>query len=59
MKRKRKTSPPLAIFWTRRDQKRFIDAVERMISLVGDIAILIEQRKRIRKIPLTNGTPTA
>ncbi len=46
MARKRKKSPPLAIFWTRRDQLRFIDAVEKLVGLVGDLTLLLERHKR-------------
>jgi hypothetical protein len=49
MARRRKTSPPLAIFWTRRDQRRFIDAVERLVGLVGDLKVLLEEKKRTRR----------
>jgi hypothetical protein len=36
MTRRRKTQTPIALLWTRRDQRRFIDAVEKFQSLVND-----------------------
>ena len=39
MKRKRQT--PLALLWTRRDQLRFQDAVEKLVSLVNDLGGLL------------------
>ena len=46
MKRKR-TSSPLMLFWSKRDQRRFIDAVERFQSLVNDLdAVMVEAKLR-------------
>lgn len=66
MAKRRKPRPPIALLWTARDQKRFIDAVERFSSLVYDLSQLMgelsyRQRRRPSKAPpaadlLTNGT---
>lgn len=69
MKRRTKVRPPIALLWTRRDQKRFIDAVERFVATVGDLVIFgreladvvtVAKAKRIwtrAEKGKTNGTP--
>lgn len=37
---------PSMILWDRRQQMRFIDAVERFVSLVGDLEVLLAAKKR-------------
>jgi hypothetical protein len=52
MAKRRKTRPPIALLWTRGDQKRFIDAVERFVGLVDDLAQLMgELQFRQRRSP--------
>lgn len=41
--RKRKRPTPIALLWTRRDQLRFTDAVERLVGLVGDLTVIVRQ----------------
>lgn len=36
MRKRRKQSTPLMLFWSKRDQQRFIEAVERLVSTVSD-----------------------
>jgi hypothetical protein len=55
MAKRRKTQPPIALLWTRRDQRRFIDAVERFVGLVDDLAqmtgeLQFRQRRRPAKV---------
>jgi hypothetical protein len=55
MKRRRKSSP-LLLFWSRTEQRRFIDAVERLVSTAHDLAeaakeILAARKKRRKKSP--------
>jgi hypothetical protein len=45
-KRKRKRSMPAMILWDRRQQARFIEAGKRLVSLVGDLEILLAAKKR-------------
>jgi hypothetical protein len=46
--RKRKRPTPIALLWTRRDQLRFTDAVERLVGLVGDLTIVVKELKTER-----------
>lgn len=46
-KRKRKAPIPLALLWTRRDQLRFIDAVEKLVSHGNDLAVLLREQQQI------------
>jgi hypothetical protein len=46
MKRKRKKSVPILLFWSKRDQRRFIDAVEKFCGLVNDMERIMAPRKR-------------
>jgi len=56
MKRRRRTSMPIMLFWSKRDQKRFIDAVERFCSMVNDLEVILAPVKRKRKMTsTTNG----
>lgn len=50
-RRSRKSSVPLLLFWSKRDQVRFIDAVERLCSLVNDLSTLVTAAKRRRRGP--------
>jgi len=49
MKRRKKNPRPLCVIWNARDQRRFIDAVEKFAGLVGDMTILLEAAKRRKK----------
>lgn len=44
--RKRKRAVPVMILWDRRQQARFIDAVERLNSLAQDLEVLLAAKKR-------------
>ncbi len=44
--KKRKKSIPLMLFWSKAEQRRFIDAVERFVALVGDLQVLLDPIKR-------------
>lgn len=59
-KRKRRRSMPVMILWDRRQQERFITAVERLVSLVGDLEVMLATKKR-RSAAATkaNGTKAA
>ena len=46
MAKKRKTTVPMMLFWSKRDQRRFIDAVERMQTLINDLESLLQEPKR-------------
>lgn len=59
-RRKTRYSTPLMLFWSKRDQRRFIEAVERFVSLVNDLDVLVSTAKRKRQarlpaIPADNG----
>lgn len=45
-KRKRKSSMPILLCWSKRDQLRFIEAVERFQSLVNDLEVILASPKR-------------
>jgi hypothetical protein len=47
-RKKRRTSMPVLLCWTKRDQLRFIDAVERFQSLVNDLETILAAAKRKR-----------
>lgn len=49
MKRKRKQPVPIMLLWSRADQRRFIDAVEELVALVGDLRVELEAAKRRRR----------
>jgi hypothetical protein len=54
LSRKRKNPIPIILFWSKREQKRFIDAVERFISAVGDIeSLLVEPKRRAQAAAAT------
>lgn len=36
------------LFWSRAEQRRFIDAVERLVSMVQDLEALLTRKKRER-----------
>lgn len=58
-KKKRRTSMPVLLCWTKRDQLRFIEAVERFASLVNDLETILAPVKRRRAAktapPSSNG----
>ena len=37
------------LFWSRAEQRRFIDAVERLVSTVNDLESLLARKKRERR----------
>jgi hypothetical protein len=48
MSKRRKRSVPNMLFWNRRDQQRFIEAVERLCSAVNDLERILAPAKRRR-----------
>lgn len=49
MKRKRsRKTVPIMLLWSKRDQARFIDAVERFQALTNDLEKILEPMKRRR-----------
>jgi len=46
MPKRRKRSVPIMLFWSRCEQRRFIESVERMQSLVNDLEKVLEPAKR-------------
>ncbi|MFO0967863.1 MAG: hypothetical protein U0793_20055 [Gemmataceae bacterium] len=45
----RKKETPLMLFWSRTEQRRFIDAVERLVTTVGDLETVLARKKRERR----------
>ena len=69
MAKRRKAVTPIALLWTRRDQRRFTDTAEKLVSLVNDLAVIVrelqaEHARRPRRKPAaaapgaTEGTPS-
>lgn len=54
-KKKRRRAPRLLLSWSMRDQRRFIDAVEKLAALVGDFERLLlpELRRQTFRAPST------
>jgi hypothetical protein len=51
---KRRKQTPLMLLWSRQDQRRFIDAVERLAGLVNDLeSLLNEPKQRAKKAAAT------
>lgn len=46
MAKRKKRAVPSMILWDRRQQQRFVEAVERFVSLVGDLEVLLAAKKR-------------
>lgn len=46
--RKRKGSTPLMLLWSKAEQRRFIDAVERLVATVGDMQVIWREEKQER-----------
>ena len=46
------------LFWSRAEQRRFIDAVERLVSTVADLETLLARKKRERRTARTDRGPT-
>lgn len=44
-----KRETPLMLFWSRTEQRRFIEAVERLVSTVHDLEALLARKKRARR----------
>jgi hypothetical protein len=51
--KRRRRQTPIALLWTRRDQLRFTDAVERLVSIVNDLVVVVGELKkeRVRRRP--------
>lgn len=58
-RRRRRQSTPLMLFWSKRDQLRFINAVERFQSLVNDLDTMVAAKKRRARPKLEADTPNA
>lgn len=56
MARRSKRSTPLMLFWSRAEQRRFIDAVERLVSTVQDLEVLLARKKRERRAAPPSGS---
>lgn len=60
---KRKRSVPIMLFWSKSEQRRFIDAVERFAGMVNDLERILAPVKRRRAAKIdpnqaaANGTP--
>lgn len=46
--KRRKKVTPIALLWTRRDQLRFSQAVERLQTVLNDLVVVVEELKRER-----------
>lgn len=44
--KKRRKDLPLMLLWSKRDQRRFIDAVEQLVGQVHDLQTLLDPVKR-------------
>jgi hypothetical protein len=49
MKRRRRASSPSFVFWSKQDQRRFIDGLERFAALVNDLERILTPAKRRRQ----------
>jgi hypothetical protein len=49
MAKRRKRCVPIMLLWSKAEQRRFSDAVERLIALVNDLAYLLEEHRRRRR----------
>jgi len=61
-KRKTRASVGLVAFWSRQEHRRFIDAVERLVSVANDLGIIAariveadERRRRRRGAEVDDG----
>jgi hypothetical protein len=60
MARRKKKALPQLLLWDRRQQARFIESVERLQGLVGDLEVLLAAPKRRRAAAIkTNETRKA
>lgn len=57
-RRRTKRATPLMLFWSRAEQRRFIDAVERLVNTVNDLETLLARKKRERRV-VPSGGPAA
>jgi len=64
MPKRRKRQTPIALLWTRRDQLRFTESVERLCGLINDLAVIAgelraehatRKRPRRKQAELPNG----
>lgn len=46
MKKRKKRSMPVMIIWDRRQQQRFVEAVERLVSIAGDLEVMLSAKKK-------------
>ena len=46
MARRVKRSMPVMILWDRKQQRRFVEAVEKLVSLTNDLETLLAAKKR-------------
>lgn len=50
MKRKRtRRITPIALLWTRGDQRRFTDVVEKLVAHVNDLAVILSELKELHQ----------
>ena len=57
MAKRRRRSMPAMILWDRRQQERFITAVERLVSIANDLEVLLAVKKR-RSVAATKANET-
>lgn len=46
MGRRRRRATPQMILWDRKQQQRFVDAVEKLVSFTNDLCALLAAKKR-------------
>jgi hypothetical protein len=63
MAKRKRTSPPQILLWSRRDQARFVQAVEHLVSEVNDLRVLVVQMRadvdRLAAVPTRRGRKPA
>jgi prophage DNA circulation protein len=46
MATRKKRQTPIMLLWSKQEQRRFVDAVERLISAIGDLQMVLAEPKR-------------
>jgi plasmid stabilization system protein ParE len=61
MAKRKRTRPPIMILWSRAEQRRFIDAVEHLVSEVNELRVLVMQMRadvdRLAAVPTRGRKP--
>lgn len=50
MSRRKRRDVPIMLLWSRAEQRRFVDAVERLVGAIGDLEQILAPRKRKRSL---------